>query len=696
MAGILGNKASDETFRPPEELQENRGLRNLGAALIESGFSQMGQQGAGRAIAQYLRDEWHREELKTFQATVGAQTQQKVGALMDSYKRRTKVVTEVPTEQSDPEAQLRTGYYADFDPETGTPIPTSFIPATDFMAVNNHLNSSASDLIGGLQGISMEFLDAAAEYPNNPLIEARARMMMDHISGSFSGQLESYKMAEQNMQNQRAAADASKATDEATLFTKTLPDQIRAAEADADITVFQAQDWRTKMAAEERSGEERLALLGLDPSAYDTDEKIAAYRQYRMNVLDAAQDYKAKGSMLPPGVDLTTLPDWLRYDAKGNGFLMNFMLKESEKALQHPDVKAELDKVAMEMAKKPYSELPKQGDGKGMVIGQDDVKREVLNSPEVYEHVEGKAIRRATQYLLDTKQIGGQLGVRRMPIPGTLGETAMTFENADEAMRLTHPELYAAENVAKYPEAERLYNEEAGEAGFSGDPEDPFGPGVLEAESTEDPSPIAPTTIASDEKSIMGFIDWFEEFADDPTVPKETKRKQAQKAIRELGAIMRRTADRFSIEGEYGLPAAGGNEEYQKLITELLALRSDYARLFTKGDFTEERRTLGSDMGKVFGVIGEFINMQHQDNKETLEAFGEGTANVVEYLGLPEKWRDEYKKFGKGALMITSPGAAIAGMPESGQPYWMVSDEEKQRRQEAYQAYMASKGFPKQ
>jgi hypothetical protein len=345
----------------------------------------------------------------------------------------------------------------------------------------------------------------------------------------------------------------------------------------------------------------------------------------------------------------------------------------------------------MEMAKKPFKELPKQGDGKGMIIGQDDVKREVLNSPEVYEAVEGKAIRRATQYLLDTKQIGGQLGVRRMPIPGTLGETTMTFENADEAMRIVAPELYAAENAAKYPEAERLYNEEAGEAGFSGDPEDPFGPGIIESETTEEPSPVAPTTIADDEKSIMGFIDWFDEFADDPTVSKEIKRKQAQKAIRELGGIMRRNADRFSIEGEYGLPNAGGLEQYQKLQTELLALRSDYSKLFQKGDFTEQTRTLGSDMAQIFGVVGEFISMQHQDNKETLESFGEGTANVVEYMGLPEKWRDEYKKFGKGAFMMASPGALVAGFPESGKPYWMVSDEEKQRRQTAFQEYMASK-----
>lgn len=687
-----------------KDLSQKRNLAGLGASLVQEGVSDVLGKGTGKAVGDYLRQEWWRKEADTFKSAVGAATQEKLNDSMDIYQRRTKLMTELPTEEGQDPASLRKGYYAEFDPASGEPIPDSFIDANDFMGVNNHLNTAASQMVGNLNTISTEYLDAASQFPNNPIIDASAKNMMGSITQSFEQQLNSIKMADAQASQRKAAEDAEKAQRENEIGQRTMASTIRNEASVADINEFRADDMRAESMAQQDYGRKIFALEGHDPETLDENEAIAVYRRRMLEVDMAAKEFQGKGSMLPPGINLNNVGDWLQYDTKGQGFLKSFIDEQVDKARQNPNVRHLLNAKTRELMNPDnpdevtmtYSELPNVAPkiptaANPLGITKEAVDNEVMADPQVYDVIKDKARDKAVLHLMKTNQIGGQLGItggipvqledgRRVELP--------VFEDAEEAQRIINPGVFTDENTKKYPIPV--------EEGFSGDPEDPYGPAV----EVEDTSPVSETAIETEENKIQSYIEWLNEFGADPEIPKSVRTTQARDAVKGITKMLDNMAVRQSIFGQE-LP----EDVYKQQTDFLLELRMRYKAMITRKAAGKEaiavpQRTLADDVAGVTKTSAAFMKYMGEEWMEGAKSAAAGVTTVEQYLQIPQEVKDAAtSKFLEGALNQETKGIFGAAPKEPVKtkgrllidkaidvsvPYWMASDEEKKRRWQSF------------
>lgn len=701
--GLLGQRA-DQSYRSKEDLDANRGMATIGAALIEEGMEKLGSPKTGKAVGDYLRQEWWRQEANTFQATTGKDVQDRMTQNMTMYKNRTKLTSEIGVEGQDP-AELRKGYYSEFD-GNGAAVPTSFIPSDDPMAVNQHLNSAASDMIGGLQGLSMEYMDAAGEYPNNPLVKDKAEGLMNHITNTFQGQLTAAKIAGEKMQSQSDAMDMEKKQQQAEIDAVRLPNAKRLALAEQDQKIDTISRAKSAQKAEVDRGKALLAADGHDPEALSDDDAMAYYLQDRLQLEDdikrADLAKKTGRRIVPEGVTLDNIGDALKHDPSMKGLLGSFMNDAKREAFATPEVKRVLDDAAMAMTEgpinkkgertipgMPYDKLPEIGDPKSGTIGKDDVRNNVfLNNKELYDGIEKSAITEATKYLLSVDQLGGPLGINGIPVPnGNKGmRNVKLYQSPEEALQLVVPELFVDEVEAKY--ADKL-----ADPGFSGDPEDPFGPA---SEPTD--SAVAEEAPSMEAQAYEAAAKWYDEFAPDKTIPLSEKKRQARKMIRQISTALQNGAERQALD-QYGLPP----EEYRDRTIRLLELRSNlFAITHMKAD-DELPDTLASDIADLYANLYDAAVMIHENGTRANQEMIEGVAGGVEQLGLPgitrkQGGRAKIVKFLNGIFppsnggILPTPAQVESGVNVS-VPYWMASEEEKQARTDRFNKSMKSGGI---
>jgi len=688
--GFLTQRA-EESYRSPEDLQENRNLSNLGASLIESGMEKLGSAKAGKAVGEYLRAEWYRQEANTFQATTGKDITARIEQNMGTYRQRTKMTQEIGVE-GQPQEELRKGYYSEYSPD-GAPVPTSFVPMDDPMAVNQHLNTAASDMIGGLQGLSMEYMDAASEYPNNPLIEGKAKNLMNHLQATFQGQLEAAKMTGDKMKEQDQMLDLEKKQEEARLRQLTLPTAEKIAIAGADQQLDTIERGKMQVEAMEERGRELASEAGLDGQALDRNQ---ALRIHYKDVIDTEQALKQaqvaakKGrGMLPEGVTANNLDAFFKYDPRGKGLYLNFAREEEKEAIKnYPEIKrqvVEASNVLQLNAKVPqsqlipYDQLPdkttRNADGSIAAVGKDMVHERVFvdGDNEFKDIIKQHTMKKATEYVLGTPQIAPSVGIK--PKGGITGAaTPSIFNSADEALRITRPELYTEENEEKY--APKLQDEE-----FSGDPEDPFGP------PDEDPdSPVSDGAPAREQDQVGAWAKWYDEMSGSE-IPVGEKKKQARRAIKDITLAIDNMAARQSLD-EYGLP----NNDYVKEVQALQALRHDFAVIVSGkegqpieptaiGELSEAWDSASENIGRIIEIMEYNHDNVVNNSERTLRYFGfdaaKGAARTV------------------GAV-VDPLGAAVknrAGIYDASVPLGMASPEEQKARTETFNKGMARGGI---
>lgn len=674
--GLLGQKA-EQTYRSPEDLQAKRGVSMLGAALIEEGFKDLGSPGTGKAVAEYLRNEWHRQEANTFQETVGKRVSGALDQQMNTYKLRTKLTTEIGAEGQDP-AELRKGYYTEYDPE-GAPVLTSFLPLDDPMAVNQHLNTAASDLIGGLQNLSMEYMDAAGEYPNNPLIENKAKALMGHIQSTFEGQLTAAKIAGENMAQQGKLLDLEKKQDEARLRELTMPTQEKLAVAAAEQELSTIEQGKLKIEAMQESGADLARAAGLDADALSPDDKLRIHYKNVIDMEKAAKQTKIASErnkgMLPPGVGPENIEAFFTYDPRGKGLYKNFVTEQEDIAARNPEVKAQLDRAAYELqlkAKvpktqiKPYKDLPDNTEKVGSItiIGKDFVKERVfVDDPQMAEQIRARAMPKAIEYVFGSGPMAVDAGIKpRVGISPELADQPHIFNSADEAARVTHPELYTAENEEKY--APKLEDPE-----YSGDPDDPFGPPAEEPES-----PVSEGAEAREAESYQTWEKWYDEFGRDKDVPLKERKRKARQGIADITMAIDNMATRQSLN-EYGLPT----EAYKSQIQTMQDLRRALQVIVNTPAGKDVPETLLDDLGDIWesaadsiGTVAEIMTTNHDNVIKNTE-------RSLRYLGFDPKGRTAEVVGG----IIDPLGAAVKNREaiiDQGVPLNMASPEEQARR----------------
>jgi hypothetical protein len=675
--GILAQRA-EESYRSPEDLQANRNLSDLGAGLIESGMETLGQGKAGKAVGDYLRAEWHRQEANTFQATVGKSVQERIEQNMNNYKQRTKMTQELGVEGQDP-AELRKGYYSEFAMD-GAPVPTSFVPIDDPMAVNQHLNTAASDMIGGMQGLSMEYMDAASEYPNNPLIEMKAKNLMGHLQATFQGQLEASKMVGEKMKAQETALDLEKKQEDARIRKLTLPIEEKIAIAAGEQQLDTIEQAKIKVSAMEESGRAIAAKKGFDGSAISREDALKTYYQDVLDTDKAMKQAKInsqKGnSLLPPGVGPHNIEEYLTMD-KGRGLYLNFARAEEDAAIKKsPEVRRMINEAAYDLQSTagvknpiPFDQLPDRGvkDADGITVGQDMVRERVFvdNTDKNFtDNMRTRTMRKATSYLLGTPIYAADVGIK--PKGGILSPddaNAPIFNDSDEALRVLKPELFTEENEELY--APKLEDEE-----YSGDPEDPFGP------TNEDPeSPISDGAPAREQDEVGAYAKWYDEFASDPEIPLGDKKKKARAGVRAVSSAIANIATRQSLD-EYGLPT----EEYAKEVMFLQKLRADLFGVINGKEGQEVPDNLFDDISQTWedaaATVDELLGIMDANHEQVIK----NTERGLRYIGF-----NPSKKARRVAGGIIDPlGSAVQNREaiiDSGVPYPMASPEEQKARE---------------
>lgn len=678
LGGLLGQRAEEEQLRSPEDLQKNRNLSQLGASLIEDGFKDLGSPGTGKAVGDYLRNEWHRQEAQTFQATVGTRVSSALDENMNSYRQRTKMTTEIGVEGQDP-AELRKGYYSEYDMD-GAPVPTSFIPNDDPMAVNSHLNSAASDLIGNLQGLSMEYMDAAGEYPNNPLIETKAKNLMGHIQATFEGQLTAAKVSGEQMAQQDKMLDLEKKQEESRLRQMTMPTEEKIAVAQKEQELDTIERSKLQVEAMEMKGREIASAMDLDADALDREDALRLYYKSAIDQEEALKKAKistagGKG-LLPPGVGPENLPAYMQYDPRGKAVYQNFVDEEEIIAARNPQVKDMLGQAAIELQLKnkvpenqvvPFDQLPLKTtiEGGTTYVGQDLVKYRVfVEDKNMNEQIKARSVRRSAEYFLGLPQFAIDAGIK--PKGSIMGETPAIFKNSDEALRVTKPELFAEENEEKY--AEKLADEE-----YSGDPEDPFGP------PSEDPeSPVSEGAPARERDEVDSWRKWYDEVAGDPDIPLKDKKKQARNAIKAIDTAIENISTRQSLD-EYGLPT----QQYMSEVKDLQRLRAVFTGIVTGREGEPLNETLWDDISDVWDdaseTIGTLLEVMDSNHDNVIK----NSATAMRYMGFDPKARS-----GQAVGALVDPLGALVknrqGIIDSGVPYGMAPPEEQKRRKEVF------------
>ena len=660
IGGFLTQRA-EEAYRSPEDLQANRNMANLGASLIESGMEKLGSPRSGKAVADYLRAEWYREEDKTFQATVGKDVQTKLEQTQNNYKLRTKLTQEMGVEGQDP-AELRKGYYSEYTPD-GTPVATSFIPADDYMAVNQHLNTAASDMIGGLQNISMEYMDAAAQYPNNPMIENRAKQLMTHIQSSFEGQLTAAKIAGEQMQQQEALMDMEKKKRDAEFEKELLPKRREAevAKLDAGILDFRKEQLVTR--AQVARGRELAAAAGVDVSTFDDNDSLEWYIKHDLEVQDQIKQVelakKSGKNLLPPGIDLTNVGDWLRFSAPGNAVLANFLEEERQTFLgSDPATKERVEAKAKAMGYDNFDEIedPKV---------KQAIRQEILNlDPEVRDAISRNAVRKATEYLINTGQLGASFGVGKgnpkgveMPTGAGMPPARIKlFESGDSMMRELLPEEYEEEVAA---EVEVPETTDEGDY-FSGDSEDPFGD-----ESIAEDSPLNPVVQEREINTMNGYEEWLQYFSANPNTPKSIRISNSKRALKDIDAAIENLRKRQSLPGQ-GLP----EDAYDAELARLKDMRGNFELLLKDPEHFVPVPTFGTF---------EAIKNARKMVKLMMEDVTDGIAYLEDpsYAGVPLQGQRQPGIFVPKKEEKRRGGQRIL---EGALPYWMASPEEKKAR----------------
>jgi len=654
---------AEQEYRTKEDLDSKRGMSAVGAALLEEGLSQMGSPGAGKAVGEYLRQEWWRQEANTFQATTGKETQGRINENMGSYKNRTKMTTEVGVEGQDP-AELRKGYYSEYDLD-GAPITTSFIPADDFMAVNTHLNTAASDMIGGLQHISMDFMDAAGEYPNNPLVEQKAKQLMNHIQSSFEGQLTAAKIAGEQMDQQNQMMEMQERDRKAKLAAELFPKKRQVEMGKLDAELFNQEEEMTKTRAMVARGRELNAADGFDIEALDDNDNLERYYKHQIDIADQIKQVelakKSGRATVPPGIDLTNVGDWLRYSAPGTAIITSFKEEEEKKALgADPATIQALEDLAISKGYKTFAEIedPKL---------QKAIRAEVLNlNPDVREGIMKNAVRNATEYLINTGQLGASFGVGKgnkgveLPDPSSgVSRQIRLFESPEAMVRELLPEEFEEEVTSEV----EVPSEEPSEY-YSGDPEDPFG----DQDIPED-SPLNPDTQQREIMQLENYTDWLGYIAANPKTPRAVKISNAKRAMKDIDTQMDNLRQRQSIYGQ-GLP----EQEYLSKLAEMKTVYANFEKLLADPDapfaFTPD-----FGVGPALQNAKKMIKLMMSEVEEGMVNLDDPSYGLVPLGGQRPPGilvpKEQARRGGKTLL-----GPAI----DASVPYWMASPEEKQKR----------------
>lgn len=173
----------------PMRQRISEGFIGMGAAMLGGGLAQqfdnpeLAKVGAqqGQEIIKTLRTEWQQKQAENFRQMHGKRFMEQMQSLQNEYDRKTELHT-IETGQVDPETgePLRKMGFMPMDYE-GSPKPGTLIEA-DSLEAFQHLQQSAEDFYRETGRLSMQFLDTASQYPDNPFINQMASGLVNFMN----------------------------------------------------------------------------------------------------------------------------------------------------------------------------------------------------------------------------------------------------------------------------------------------------------------------------------------------------------------------------------------------------------------------------------------------------------------------------------------------------------------------------------
>jgi hypothetical protein len=245
------------------------------ASLLNNPAVETAYTKSGEEMIQRFRDDWDIERDKQFTAQYGQDLVRKKAELEkqweDSIKVHTMPLTDEEVAQSnDPQAApiVPRKAYRVIDSVTGEP---AYIPLNDPEA-STHFKRSTESYLSGLNTATMEYLDAASQFPNSQRISARAETMVKNMAGAINAM----KVADDRARNESLtrAADTETAWRQQEVESRGIE-----AEAQTEVGRSLAEEGETLTPHEARVRGTAAPLLRQERIAQEEDEASAITRE---------------------------------------------------------------------------------------------------------------------------------------------------------------------------------------------------------------------------------------------------------------------------------------------------------------------------------------------------------------------------------------------------------------------------------
>jgi hypothetical protein len=337
---------------------------------IEAAYAKGGEMMVAR-----MREEWDQDLTRKFDALYGEDMQRQMAELDTQWEEATKL-HEIPlTEEQIAQAgdtsaapNVPDKGYRTFDPVTGEP---SYL-RTGTPESRDHWRNATQALYQGKQKLVMDYLDAAAQYPNSPGIQAKAESLFESMVQSVETEKLLTEQAEARSRmelrdEQIAASQAEREEAERTRGAKETagrkllteigdytPEEVEQmapedveAELALDATRRQREQEDIELGGQRAEAEAQAAMgtkialeRGIDPGTLEDDDLRALAMQDAMETERTSKQVQASLASkepLPPHAKLETLMDEVKWSQVGQNAIqaeLNMKTAERTQAVQ--------------------------------------------------------------------------------------------------------------------------------------------------------------------------------------------------------------------------------------------------------------------------------------------------------------------------------------------------------------------------